>query len=127
MDGTQIEDPETIIDHYNRKDLMHRKYSIIQNIEFSRAKYDEVVIESLRKYFTLPQPSKGQYLRLIFTNNQKNIKGSKDSAPEKNIICITNVDVNEHPLVDGHMIHASGYLQHHDSPNLDHWLIKEHQ
>jgi glycosyltransferase involved in cell wall biosynthesis len=46
----------------------------------------------------------------------------------KNGTCnFTNVDVNEHPLVDGHMIHASGYLQHHDSPNLDHWLIKQNR
>ena len=109
MNGTQIEDPETIIDHYNRKDLMHRKYNIIQNIEFSQKKYDEVVIESLRKYFTLPQPSKGQYLRLIFTNNQKNIKGSKDSAPEKNIICITNVDVNRSNSTLIESIHANNH------------------
>ena len=39
----------------------------------------------------------------------------------------TDVDVNEHPLVDGYMINASGYLEHHDSPNLDHWLIKQNR
>lgn len=39
----------------------------------------------------------------------------------------TDVAVNEHPLVAGRMGHATGYLEHHDSPDLDHWLTKQNR
>lgn len=39
----------------------------------------------------------------------------------------TDVAVNEHPLVDGRISYASGYLEHHDSPDLDHWLTKQNR
>ena len=39
----------------------------------------------------------------------------------------TEVAVNEHPLVDGRMKYAMGYLEHHDSPDLDHWLTKQNR
>jgi glycosyltransferase involved in cell wall biosynthesis len=37
----------------------------------------------------------------------------------------TDVKVNEHPIVEGGLELASGYLEHHDSPNLDHWIAKQ--
>ena len=37
----------------------------------------------------------------------------------------TEVEVNEHPLVPGKIECADGYLEHHDSPNLDHWIVKQ--
>ena len=39
----------------------------------------------------------------------------------------TDVSVNEHPLVEGRMSHSTGYLEHHDSPDLDHWLTKQNR
>jgi glycosyltransferase involved in cell wall biosynthesis len=39
----------------------------------------------------------------------------------------TDVAVNEHPLVDGRMSHAKGNLEHHDSPDLDHWQTKQNR
>ena len=39
----------------------------------------------------------------------------------------TDVAVNEHPLVEGKISHASGYLEHHDSPDLDHWVVKQNR
>jgi len=39
----------------------------------------------------------------------------------------TDVMVNEHPLVKGQINRASGYLEHHDSPDLDHWLVKQNR
>jgi glycosyltransferase involved in cell wall biosynthesis len=39
----------------------------------------------------------------------------------------TDVAVNEHPLVDGPIAHTTGYLEHHDSPDLDHWLVKQNR
>ena len=39
----------------------------------------------------------------------------------------TDVAVNEHPLVDGRIGNADGYLEHHDSPDLDHWLTKQNR
>lgn len=37
----------------------------------------------------------------------------------------TDVAVNEHPLVSGHIVTALGDLEHRDSPNLDHWVAKQ--
>lgn len=39
----------------------------------------------------------------------------------------TNVSVNEHPLVDGPTRKLGGDLEHHDSPDLDHWLDKQNR
>lgn len=39
----------------------------------------------------------------------------------------TDVAVNEHPLVDGPIGNAAGYLEHHDSPDLDHWVTKQNR
>jgi len=37
----------------------------------------------------------------------------------------TDVPVNEHPVVEGSIQHVSGDLEHHDSPDLEHWLEKQ--
>jgi glycosyltransferase involved in cell wall biosynthesis len=37
----------------------------------------------------------------------------------------TSATVNEQPLVDGVVSHLAGDLEHHDSPNLEHWLNKQ--
>ncbi len=39
----------------------------------------------------------------------------------------TDVAVNEHPLVEGPLTYATGHLEHHDSPDLDHWLTKQNR
>ncbi len=39
----------------------------------------------------------------------------------------TDVAVNEHPIVDGKLVQISGELEHHDSPDLDHWLEKQNR
>lgn len=39
----------------------------------------------------------------------------------------TDVAVNEHPLVNGVIVNARGYMEHHDSPDLDHWLVKQNR
>lgn len=39
----------------------------------------------------------------------------------------TDVAVNEHPLVEGKLTHALGNLEHHDSPDLDHWVVKQNR
>lgn len=39
----------------------------------------------------------------------------------------TDVAVNEHPIVDGPLVKARGYMEHHDSPDLDHWLVKQNR
>lgn len=42
--------------------------------------------------------------------------------------CIfTDVEVNEHPIVKGVIRHVSGDMEHHDSPDLDHWLDKQNR
>ena len=39
----------------------------------------------------------------------------------------TDVSVNEHPIVEGKKIHIDGDLEHHDSPDLDHWFEKQNR
>lgn len=39
----------------------------------------------------------------------------------------TDVIVNEHPLVDGKIECVAGDIEHHDSPDLDHWLEKQNR
>ena len=39
----------------------------------------------------------------------------------------TDVLVNEHPIVEGNIKIADGYLEHRDSPNLDHWILKQNK
>ncbi len=39
----------------------------------------------------------------------------------------TDISVNEHPLVDGTIAHVPGDIEHHDSPDLDHWLEKQNR
>lgn len=39
----------------------------------------------------------------------------------------TAVAVNEHPIVEGRIDHAAGTMEHHDSPNLDHWFAKQNR
>lgn len=39
----------------------------------------------------------------------------------------TDIAVNEHPLVTGRIVHVKGEMDHHDSPDLDHWLEKQNR
>jgi glycosyltransferase involved in cell wall biosynthesis len=39
----------------------------------------------------------------------------------------TDVAVNEHPAVGGRIVHVAGEMEHHDSPDLDHWLEKQNR
>ncbi|MEK8049879.1 glycosyltransferase family 2 protein [Ideonella sp. DXS22W] len=39
----------------------------------------------------------------------------------------SDVPVNEHPLVDSPVHLLSGVLDHHDSPNLHHWFVKQNR
>ena len=39
----------------------------------------------------------------------------------------SDVLVNEHPIIEGIVKYIVGDLEHHDSPNLDHWLEKQNR
>lgn len=39
----------------------------------------------------------------------------------------TDVTVNEHPIIKGPTCRAKGYLEHRDSPDLDHWITKQNR
>ena len=39
----------------------------------------------------------------------------------------TDVSVNEHPLVEGRILQLLEELEHHDSPDLEHWLHKQNR
>jgi hypothetical protein len=38
-----------------------------------------------------------------------------------------DIAVNEHPIVQGRIVHVTGDLEHHDSPDLEHWLDKQNR
>jgi len=40
---------------------------------------------------------------------------------------VSDVMVNEHPIVSGHLADVAGELEHHDSPDLEHWLEKQNR
>lgn len=39
----------------------------------------------------------------------------------------TEVVVNEHPVVQGKIAYADGFLEHYDSPDLHHWIVKQNK
>lgn len=39
----------------------------------------------------------------------------------------TSVKVNEYPIIEGNVVEIDGFLEHHDSPNLEHWLEKQNR
>lgn len=39
----------------------------------------------------------------------------------------TDIVVNEHPIVSGKIKYVTGDMEHHDSPDLDHWLEKQNR
>jgi len=53
---------------------------------------------------------------------QRLMRGWRTGACE-----FTDVAVNEHAVVGGTIAHASGILEHHDSPNLHHWFEKQNR
>lgn len=85
------------------------KASIERIIAGDRA--DGIVLERRLWFMGAVLPVKQPILRLWKTGNCR----------------FTNVAVNEHPLVDGTIANAQGYMEHHDSPDLDHWLVKQNR
>jgi glycosyltransferase involved in cell wall biosynthesis len=72
---------------------------------------DGILVERRLWFMGQVLPVKQQMVRLWRTGN-----------------CIfTDVPVNEHPLVNGQLEKARGYLEHHDSPDLHHWLVKQNR
>ncbi|MCX7858353.1 MAG: glycosyltransferase family 2 protein [Deltaproteobacteria bacterium] len=39
----------------------------------------------------------------------------------------SDVAVNEHPIVEGKVINVDGYLEHYDSPDIEHWIEKQNR
>jgi glycosyltransferase involved in cell wall biosynthesis len=39
----------------------------------------------------------------------------------------TDISVNEYPIIEGYIAHISGDIEHHDSPDLEHWLEKQNR
>jgi hypothetical protein len=56
----------------------------------------------------------------ILPVNQKLLRVWKTGLCE-----FSNVTVNEYPIVAGRILSVPGIVEHHDSPNLDHWINKQ--
>lgn len=65
--------------------------------------------------------------RLWFMGSTLPIKQSILRVWKTGTCRFTDVDVNEHPLITGQSLAARGFLEHHDSPDLDHWLVKQNR
>ncbi len=72
---------------------------------------DGIIIERRLRFMDTALPVKQPILRLWRTGKCH----------------FTDVAVNEHPLVEGGVVRARGYLDHLDSPDLDHWVVKQNR
>ena len=46
---------------------------------------------------------------------------------KKGVCRFSDVSVNEYPIIKGSVVLIDGELEHHDSPNLDHWIEKQNR
>lgn len=65
--------------------------------------------------------------RLWFMDRPLPVKQSLVRVWRTGSCCFSNVAVNEHPIVKGSIISVKGELEHHDSPDLEHWLEKQNR
>jgi glycosyltransferase involved in cell wall biosynthesis len=65
--------------------------------------------------------------RLWFMNTPLGVSQKLVRVWRTGVCRFTDVAVNEHPIVKGSITEISGYLEHHDSPDLDHWLEKQNR
>lgn len=65
--------------------------------------------------------------RLWFMSKSLPVKHSLTRVWRTGRCHFTDVLVNEHPVVDGRVRHVLGELEHHDSPDLEHWLDKQNK
>lgn len=65
--------------------------------------------------------------QLWFMNHPLPVRQSLIRVWKTGCCKFSDVSVNEHPIVQGRIIHVSGDLAHHDSPDLDHWLEKQNR
>lgn len=71
--------------------------------------YDGISLERRLWFMGKPLPIRQKLVRLWRTGNCR----------------FTDISVNEHPIVDGVVCHVKGSMEHHDSPDLDHWFDKQ--
>lgn len=65
------------------------------------------------------------YRRLWFMGRALPVRHSLLRVWKTGSCRFSDVLVNEHPLVDGRLLHVAGDIEHHDSPDLHHWLEKQ--
>ncbi|HET7932177.1 MAG TPA: glycosyltransferase family 2 protein [Rhodanobacteraceae bacterium] len=63
--------------------------------------------------------------RLWFMGQSLSVKHSLVRVWRSGRCRFTDVDVNEHPIVEGRVRQLDGEIEHHDSPSLEHWLAKQ--
>ena len=63
--------------------------------------------------------------RLWFMGNPLPVKQEILRVWKTGACSFKDVLVNEHPLLAGPTLKLPGFLEHHDSPDLDHWLAKQ--
>lgn len=62
---------------------------------------------------------------LFFLNRNLNLNQEVVRIWKTNTCIFSDVEVNEHPIINGNVIKLKGIMEHHDSPNLHHWFMKQ--
>ncbi len=65
--------------------------------------------------------------RLWFMDRAMPVRQSLVRLWRTGLCTFTDIAVNEYPIVQGNIFHVSGDLEHHDSPDLEHWLDKQNR
>jgi glycosyltransferase involved in cell wall biosynthesis len=65
--------------------------------------------------------------RLWFMTRPLPVKHSLARVWRTGTCRFTDVSVNEHPVIEGRIQQVAGDLEHHDSPDLEHWLEKQNK
>jgi hypothetical protein len=114
-DEQRLHDPSTILDHYNRKELMFKKHAISRESVYTPEVINALQFKSLQRKFRLPEPTIGQEVKLTFKNNIVNPGGElNEKVTNKNIISVCNVSVDTDgdgvlSLVDASSEEVTGY------------------
>ena len=77
----------------------------------ARSECDAISVIRRLWFMQRPLPVRQKLIRLWRTGNCR----------------FTDVAVNEHPIVGGTVCQIKGELEHHDSPDLDHWYEKQNR
>jgi glycosyltransferase involved in cell wall biosynthesis len=87
------------------------------------------LVEEMARVVSLPESCDGYWIsrRLWFMGKPLHMKNDVLRLWKTGKCRFSDVLVNEHPLIDGQIGRLRSFLEHHDSPDLNHWLDKQNR